>query len=516
MKELSNRKKVVLNLFASGISYAVTFGINFFLSPYIVKTIGVEANGFVALANNFISYAALITIALNALSGRFITVRIYEGKNEEANKYFTSVFYANTFLAFVLLLIGAFVCIFLEHLINIPDRLYWDVKILFAVLFLNCVLNTITSVFGVSTFATNKLYLNSIRNIESSIARALIIIGLFAFFPPKVFYLGITTLLMSMYCISYNIYYMHKLTPFLKIRKTSFDFKAVVELVTSGIWNLIVRIGQILSDGLDLLISNLLINATSMGVLSLAKTVPGAIAGIVGTIVNSFSPNFTILYAEKKYDELVASLKRSMKIMGILCNIPIVVLIVCGERFFKLWQPTQDPKELQILSILTCAGLIFSGGINCIYNIFTVVNKLKYNSLCVVFGGFLSTVIVFILLKTTNLGLYAVAAVSTIVNIIRNIVFTAPYGAKCLKLKWYVFYPDIIRPVLFVIISVIPGYFINKAVPGDSWFSLIIMGLIILAISLCIGFYVILGKKERTYIFDILKAKVFKKSIMGE
>ena len=75
---------------ASMITYVVSMLVSFFLSPYIVENIGVEANGFIGLANNFISYASLITIALNALASRFITINIYRNNYENANKYFSS------------------------------------------------------------------------------------------------------------------------------------------------------------------------------------------------------------------------------------------------------------------------------------------------------------------------------------------------------------------------------------------------------------------------------------------
>lgn len=506
-KEPTSNRKIFYNLIASFMAYAISFGISFFLSPYIVKTVGVEAYGFVNLANNFIGYASLITVALNALAGRFITIKIHENDYEGANKYYTSVFIGNAFLSLILLIVATGVWIYLEKLIKIPDNILWDVKILFAALFFNCILSTITSVFSVSTFATNKMYLTSIRNTESNIARAIILVLLYALCAPKVFYLGITSLLVGIYYAVYNYYYVRKLTPFLKIRRRYYDFKAVVELVSSGVWNLVTRLGQILSDGLDLLISNVFIDATAMGVLSIAKTVPGAITGIVSSMVGSFSPNFTELYAKNQFDELKKSLKQSMRIMGIICNLPIIVLIVCGERFFTLWQPTQNAHELQILSILTVGCLIFSGGINCIYDIFTVVNKLKFNSLIVVGSGLLSTLIVFVLLKTTSLGIYAIAGVSTAISIIRNLAFTVPYGAKCIKSKWYIFYPDVARPVIFVFISAIPTYFINAQIKGDGWLSLIVSAIITGLISVMIGYFIVLNKSDREHILRIIKSK---------
>lgn len=504
-KNITSNKAIALNLISSLIAYVVSFGISFFLSPFIVKNVGVDAYGFVGLANNFITYATLVTVAINTMVGRFVTIKIREGDFNKANKYFTSVFIADSFIAFILAIIGLFVWIYLEKIIQIPENIFWDVKILFAISFINGIVSMSGAVFSIATFATNKIYLNSIRAIESNVARAIILVLLFMFAAPKISYLGITALLTSVYCVVYNMYYMHKYLPQIKINKKHFDFQAIKELVSSGVWNLITRLGQMLTDGLDLLIANLFIDANSMGVLSLAKTIPSVITGIVASMVGSFSPNLTILYADGKIDELKNLLRQSMKIMGVICNLPIIVLIVCGEKFFMCWQPTQDAKQLQILSILTCAGLIVNGGINCVYNIFTVVNKLKFNSLVLLVSSLISILTTFILLKTTNLGVYAVAGVSTTIMIIKNITLIVPYSAKCLNLKWYVFYPDIVRPIAFVLISVVINELIVKNIVGSGWINLIICSVVTVATSSFIGLFIILRKADRKVLYSKLK-----------
>lgn len=499
----STNQMLVINMVSSFLSLAVTFGISFFLSPYIVETVGVEAYGFVGLANNFISYASLITIALNALAGRFITIAIHEKKIEKANRYYSSVFLANCLISAVLLLIGSIVCVYLEYLISIPASILWDVKLLFAALFINCIVSTVGSVFSVATFATNKLYISSFRSIESSLIRAVVLVGLFAFLSPKVSYLGITSLLTGVYCMAFNIHYMHKLLPELQIKKTSFDFAAVKELVSSGVWSLATRVGSLLTDGLDLLITNILIDPTAMGVLSLAKTVPALIMSVVGNLVGVFSPNFTILYAEGRHDELKNAVRQSMKIMGVFTNLPVIVLIVCGRQFFMLWQPTQDANQLHMLSLLTCAGLIVNGGINCIYNIFTVVNKLKLNAIVLVLSGLLSTGIVFILLNTTDLGIYAVAGVSTVIMILKNLFIIIPYGAKCLNLRWHELYPEVIRQVFFVIIASGVNIVLTKSIQG-GWLTFVVNGAITGIVSLGLGYMMILGKDDRKYLKSVL------------
>lgn len=258
------------------------------------------------------------------------------------------------------------------------------------------------------------------------------------------------------------------------------------------------------TDGLDLLITNIFINATSMGVLSLAKTVPSLITGLMGTVVNVFSPNFTILYAENKHEELFASVRQSMKIMGLMTNLPIIVLIVCGQEFFRLWQPTQDARALQILGLLSIGVLVFSGGINCLYNIFTVVNKIRLNSLVVLGTSFFGAICTLILLKTTSLGIYAVAGTSTMVALFRNLLFTAPYGAKCLNRKWYVFYPDIFRPALFCVISSLVCMAVLRFT-AQGWLILACKACCTCALSGAIGFFLLLNQNDRSYLLGILR-----------
>lgn len=492
---------------ANILTFIINTGISFFLSPFIVRNVGVDAYGFIGLANNFISYATLITVAVNSLSGRFVTVKIYENDMESANKYFSSVFIANSILASFMAVIFTVLFIFLEYVITIPAQIFWDVKILFALLFTNCIITTVFSVFNIATFATNKLYLSSLRSAESHILKALIVVPLLLVFTPRVTYLGLSTLICGIYTVVFNIYYTKKLVPDLRVRRKYFNWNAIKELVFSGVWSLISRLGKILLEGVDLLVANIFINPIAMGILSISKTIPGVMSSIVGSVAGVFSPDFTILYAKKQYDELLKNIKQSMKIMGILTNIPIIVLIVCGDLFYSLWQPTQDAKQLHILSLIACATVIFSGGINCIYNVFTVVNKLKVNSLVVIASGFLTTIIVVVLLKITNLGVYAIAGVSTVIGIIRNIAFTAPYGAKCLGLKWYTFLPDVFRPALLVLISTMMGVGLKYFIAFEGWIGLILLSAIMVIISGFIGLFVILSKQERNIIFAKLRKR---------
>ena len=83
-----SRRVIALNMFWSLLSLCINYLMNFLITPYVTNNIGVEAYGFVALANTFISYVDILAVGLNAFAGRFIAMAYYQKKLEKANRYF--------------------------------------------------------------------------------------------------------------------------------------------------------------------------------------------------------------------------------------------------------------------------------------------------------------------------------------------------------------------------------------------------------------------------------------------
>ena len=117
---MENKKRFVVNMVTQILSFAVNLGINFFLSSYIVNAIGAEVYGFVGLANNFVSYAQIFTVAFNAMLSRFVTVKMVRQEYEDANRYITSVTLCNMAISLILLLPSVLLCCFLQYVIEVP------------------------------------------------------------------------------------------------------------------------------------------------------------------------------------------------------------------------------------------------------------------------------------------------------------------------------------------------------------------------------------------------------------
>lgn len=507
-------KRMIVNLLANIISFTINMAIGFLLTPFIVNKLGREAYGFIGLANNFVSYASVLTVALNSVAGRFITIKIHQKKLNEANIYFNSVLIANTIMSTVLALFSAGIIINLERIINISQNLMIDVKVTFAIVFLNFVITLITSIFNVATFVRNRLDLSAIASIKANILRGIVLISLFSLLKPRVYYISISAVVMSAVIAIYNTNYTKKLLSEIKIKTQYFKLNAVKELLSLGIWNSVNNLSQILLNGLDLLIANLLVSSQAMGDLSIAKSIPMIISSFLGTIGGVYAPKFTILYAEKNIDGLVDEIKLSMKTIGVILTVPLVGFMVFGIDFYKLWLPTVPSDEIlkiQILSLLTFMPTFISVFIFTLYHINTITNKLKVPVLLTFGISILSTITVIILLKTTSIGVYAIAGVSSTFMLLRVIFFVPIYAAYSLNVKWTTFYSPMIKGTLtFSIISLV-FWLGHKLVYISTWSDLMFSGIIFGIIGYILNFFIILSKAERQNIISNIKRKLLRK-----
>ena len=509
---MGKNKKTMINLICSLAVLATNVIISFFLSPYIVKNIGVEANGFVTLANNFVTYAQLIVIALNGMSSRFITIEYVQKNYKKANLYYNSVFWGNLIIVAFLILPAAYLIVRMETMIDVPQDILIDVKLLFSFVFFNFFLSTGVPNWNCATYVTNRLDRSYIPQMVTAIFRCVFLFAILTILTPHVWYVGFTASLVSIMTLAAAWYNAHKFTPELRIglkkEKRIWSKSAVKELVSSGIWSSISNVGNMLLSGLDLIICNVTLGATEMGIVSLTKIIPNYMQQLSSSIRSAFAPELTINYANNDMNAIYSDLTRAMKLTSIVMTIPIACVVVLGDRFFALWVPSQDAQLLQILSVLSILGYMFTSGTQILYNVFDTVNKVKQNSIAMILSGIVSTIVTLIMVRFTDYGIFAIAGVSTFVNLARNMSFTLPVTAKYLGFKWHKFFPQVMTTIISSLVLVVIGYLLKPILPEGSWITLIFAALVIGSIGLVINVGVVLNKNDRKFLWDKIKDRL--------
>lgn len=507
-----SRKRIVKNMIFSVIAFVLNTLISFFITPYITSQFGSEAYGFIKLSTDFTSYAALVTLALNSMSSRFIMLERERNNIRIANEYYSSLMLANVVLTLFMGIVSVVVVFNLEKIVSIPDGMTIEVKIVFAITFLSFLISLITSIYGNCFYLSNRLDLSSIRTAESTIIRVIVIIGLFLLLEPKISYVALGSLVSTVYLCICNFIHSKNLLPDLEIKRNYFKLERIKELLSAGIWNSITKLSQIFSSGLDLLMTNIMISSQMMGYLSIAKTVPTLVASFNSTIANVFSPNLMMLYAKDDIEGLKKATKTAMKFMCLFVSIPNAILITMGKEFFDLWIPSQPSQMINILSVLTIINSAVTGPTQPLYQIFTITNKIKQSSIVMIVYGFASVLITYLCLQITDFGVYIVAGVSLIGSLIVGLFYHIPYAAKYIGLSKKTFFPEIGISLISMSILCGVGLLINYFMElNASWFMWFAGACATGVIGLLINIMLILNKEERTSLLNRIFRGVWRK-----
>lgn len=508
---MESKKKFAINGLAQLFSFLVSIGITFFLTPYIVSRLGAAAYGFVGLASNFVSYAQIVAIALNSMAGRFITISVHQNDIEKARKYFSSVFYSNIILVAFISIIGVAVLYKLERIIDIPPENLKDVKILFGCIFINFFISIIFNVYNVSTFIRNRLDLSSTRTIVANSLKAMLLVGMFYFFDPAVWYIGLATVVSTTYIILTNIHFRRKLTPDLVIKFKYFDIKSIKELLSAGVWNTVSRLSGLLQHGFDLLIANLFIGPTEMGILAIIKRIPTLTLTLFEQLNAIFAPPWTKLYAQNKFDELHENIKQSLRIFGFLSFIPTAFIFVFCDWFYQMWLPSQDAKLLHLLTMAGCIELPLAMPLQPIYNIFPLTNRLKANAVfnIVIYSLTFVTVVIGTYITDNSLTrMILIAGTGSFFSLSKALLFLPIYGSKCIKIKASSLYLGMSRSAVAFGIILVPLFFFKSRISTISWASLAASAMACCIFGIIIGYSIILNKNDRSEI-----NKMFKKGL---
>lgn len=510
----NSKRQMAVNIVSSVCNYGLAVAITFFLTPYIISKLGTAAYGFLGLSNNIIAYAALITVALNSMSGRFITLKYHEGNIHEANRYLSSTYFANlAFALFTTLLLGG-CTFFLEGLINIPPNLVADVKFLFVLLFVNQSLSLLSGVFGISTFIKNRLDWENVRGMIGTILRTVLLIVMYGFFPAQLWYFGLTAIVCTLYVAFVNWRFYCRLTPELAISRKTFDMTHVWELTKAGAWNLLSSLSNILNQGFELLLANIFVGAYAMGILSITKALPLLILGIFGTLANNFAPVYVKLYADKDFDELRRKLLQSVRILGLLSSIPIAVIFSYGDMFYANWLPDENIRLLYWLTAVSFVGTQFALPSESLWYIFTLTNRVKRASINLIENASLTFIIVVIglfFIEVDTLKLFWIISVRTVLGMCRCLTFLPIYGAKVLDFPRFTFYRPILRSVLSSLTLIAMSLlFRHFCLIGSGWISLIVGCSVTVIIGLTVNLRIALNPSDRAWLVNFINRKLHK------
>lgn len=491
-----SKKQVTINMAANIVSYSANIIISFILTPFLINTLGKETYSFYPIANTIVSYMSVLTNAMNSMASRFVTVSLVQDKKDDANKYFSSTLAANLIISFILLIPIILVVVLLDQFMEVPINSAVAIKGLFALVFSSALVNISASVFGIATFAKNRIDLRSLRELVTAVLRLVLFFVLYRLLTPSIVYVGVVTLAVAVVNILFQVTYTKMLLPEVTLKRQFVSRFHTKELLSSSSWNAINTFGNTLLAGMSMILANMFYGAAASGSYSIVNTVPQFVCGVIVMLVGVFYPVITYKYAQNDKEGLVKEIKTAQSLIGLFGCAVISVFSALAAEFFELWTPGEDATYLSQISFLTILPHFVIACMWPLTNLNVVMNKVKIPAIYTLGSGVANVLIAFLVYEIWSPGLASLPIISSVLQIVWVGVFIPQYACRNLDVRWNTFYPPLLKAIACSVGVMLIIILVKNLFSLNSWLNFILFGGICGILALIAFGLVMIGSKN--------------------
>lgn len=498
--------RFAINLSANLANFGINILVGLWLTPYLIGHLGVAAYGLVPLAITVTSYLALFTTAMNTAVGRFITMALDRQDYAEAQRFFNTSLWGT--LAMLAILLGPALWLSAEarHFFNVPE----GCENQFAVLFLCTVgvffVTTLTNPFGIAAFCRNRFDLANAVGVVGSFVRVAAIVLLFDLYVPKVWHIGLATLISSVVGLVLSVFVWHYLTPTLRVQASAFSRRTLAQLTGMGGWMAINQMGTILYLGIDIVVVNRMVGAEAGGQYGAVMIWPAMLRSLAGVVASVFGPTIISLYGRHDAPGVVAYCRQAVKFLGLVIALPTGLICGFAQPLLGIWLgPSFEPLAplMMLMSIHLCVNL----AVLPLFNIQVATNHVRVPGILTCVMGVGNLGLALLLAGPVGWGMYGVAAAGAIMLTTKNIVFTPIYGAHILGIGYRTFYREIFPVIGTTVTLACLGWWLSYNLQLHSWFALGLTGLGLVGAFILATYHFLLTNEERRYAISLLSPR---------
>lgn len=404
----------VRTILITGLAFFVNFVITMALVPYITDIVSAEAYGWVKLATDIVVYCGVLVLAIQSFATRFIGVAYHRKDFEQANQYFSSAFFGDSALGLVIFFLAIIGVWKMDRFFNISPELVSDVKLLFFYTLLKFLQMTVLAVFECGPMITDRMYITGRYKLFSYLVQAGLLLLFYNVFGPNIYWVGAALLVASLVTTIPNILICIRYAPELRISPKFFSWRAVKDLVGNGIWSALISLSSLLNNGLDLMITNLMLTPLMMGQMAIVQSISVIVNSIFAMVTPAFQPMLLKSYSDNNHEQLMRRFYISMKTCSGISSIFFAGFVALGYSFYELWIPNQDYDLIYQLTVIAIIPGVTGGIIAPMYFAYTLTVKKMVPFLFSFICGCCNVIGMYVLIKYTGLGIYSVVLTTAV------------------------------------------------------------------------------------------------------
>ena len=503
---LEAKKHLIANVSSNVLLVIVISLIGFWMTPYLIRHMGVAVWSMVPLMTSVVSYFGLLTSGIASSIWRFVGIHLKKGDEEGGNIYFNSAFFGMVFLFLFLSVIVVILSFFLQKIFQIPDGNEFAVGVLLIFISLSTFLSVLSNSFFVSTLVKHRFDLCNLARIISRFFRVGLMVFCFTYFGASLVYVGLSYLGMTLLLLIFSILLSRILTPELHIRWKFFKRGVLYEMGVMSGWITVDQIGTLLYLSIDLIVINLFLGAEAGGRYAPILQLVLLLQVLSFTMGGIFAPVAYSYIAKNEIEALSRQAGKLIKLIGLIMALLIGGMCGFSKPFLERWLGPSFAELNPLLWLLVFPQVIFLT-INPLYNINRGMNKVSVPAIVTVIGGVLNLVLSILLVKYTTLGLYGVAIATVFSYTVRCVFFSPIYTAVILGQRSTLFLKKLIPGLIMSTTVGLLCLVLSRTFYLVSYLRLAVVGFVVCVLYIPLCYVAMLDRSDRAFLWSLVHRK---------
>ncbi len=427
----SSARRMVKNGIFTAVKFATYTLSGVLFIPFLVRQYGSGTYGLIALAGFLTQYVGLVSRCVGNSVARFLNVALNRDDWQQANEIFSTALVANA--GFILVQIPLFVLGVwqLDWLIDFPDEIAFDFRILVVCNIASFCISMLCGVFQTPIQAANRLDLSSTVESVSIILRLILLFTLILTVGPKLWVIGVVDLGLTL-CRSVVTYALYRrLARDLVFKWRYVSRKWIRPVMNMAGWAIITALGGCLFLKTDIWMINRFVDKEMAGIYAALLVWPNFLRQISKQLASVLAPVYMIDYARGDMARVASLSFSSSKLLGSFIAMLVGGLFVLAEPLLVLWLGAGAEAYVLLFRIMMIY-LVFTIGEAVLWQIYITLNKVHFPGIVSVTTGVVNIVISMWLIYA-GFGAIGVAIGTAIASILSS-ALAVPLGV-CREFK---------------------------------------------------------------------------------
>lgn len=426
-----NTKIIFRNSSVKFAALGITLGITFFLTPFLIHTLGDGDYGIWMLIGSIASFFIVMDLGISSSVVRYVS------KYAETKEYDDLNGTVNTCLAiFVLLSILIFALAFILSLfvplvLKMPPDKEALASTVIIIIGASVALSFPFKVFAGVLKGMMRYDITAVLDIVLNSLRALLVIVVLTSGGGLIAFALITLVITGLTCLA-NLYFVMRTYPFIKFGFSFVDKKRFWTVFNYSIFTFIASLGNILRFHLDSIVIGIIISVSAITPYSLAQRLMTYFMLMIGEIFSVTTPHYSTFEAKKDMASIRNLFVKSTFYSALISFFVASMFIIYGDILISLWVgETYALKSYSVLLILSIGFAVYLSQYPTI-SVAYGIEKHKVLAILTVFEGVMNLALSVILAR--KMGLVGVAIGTTVPLIITRAIIQPVYICSTLGL----------------------------------------------------------------------------------